>query len=102
MPVRRPAAGNPQLSHDSQPVSIRQREFLVREFPHDAARFGKLGNIESQDCQTYQRIDECEELHSSFPIIAAKKPTMASAITNDEVIRGGGSENSRRNSAWKL
>jgi hypothetical protein len=39
-------------------MSIRQREFLVEEFPHNAPRFGKLGDIEAPDCQAWQRIDE--------------------------------------------
>ena len=58
-------------------MGIRQREFLVREFPYDTARFGKLGDIEAPDCQAWQRINEREELRSPALIITAKEPTMA-------------------------
>jgi hypothetical protein len=77
MPVCRPAAADSQLPHDGQPMSIRQRELLVREFPYDTAGLGKLGSIEAPDCKAGQRINEREELDSPLLIIAAKEPTVA-------------------------
>ena len=62
MTVRRPTAADHAFLHDGKPMRISQRQVLIGEPFHDAARFSQFRSIETSDLQFRQSINESEEL----------------------------------------